>query len=299
MKGQLNSLTNNNVKEQNLSNAVVSRLQQFGIRPKHHLGQNFLVDELVYDAILRDAQLSKKISVIEIGTGLGTLTERLADQANKVITIENDFSLIKKLPQVLSQHKNVTLVPGNVLDIPNGELLRLLPAKSSYKVVANIPYYITGKIIQKFLRGDSLPTEIILMVQREVAERISAPTGKTSMLSVVAQSLAKVELLFPVSSTSFFPEPKVQSAVIRLIPYKTPKDRDQLEIMFKVAKMSFAHRRKKLSNGLSSSLQRKPKEIDDVLAGISVDAQARPQELSLEQWMGLTKTLLTRNWISG
>ena len=282
------------MKEKDISHAVTRRLQDFHIRPKHNLGQNFLVDDAVYDGIVDAAHLTHDTCVIEIGTGLGTLTERLAKLSRYVVTVENDHSLIKKLPLVLSQLKNVTLVPGNVLDIPNNELFSLFPSSATtYKVVANIPYYITGKIIQKFILGDRLPTEIILMVQKEVAERISAGPGKMSMLSVVAQSLSDVKILFPVDAKSFFPEPKVRSAVIRLKPKSHQQSEEQsLETMFKVAKMGFAHRRKKLSKGLSSSLHMAPRDLEQMFDDFGISRGARPQELTLLQWENLTQKLV-------
>lgn len=287
------------MKEKDFSHAVTRRLQEFHIRPKHHLGQNFLVDDAVYDRLVGAAQLTPQTCVIEIGTGLGTLTERLAQVARHVVTVENDHSLIKKLPSIFSRFKNVTLVPGNALDIPNNELFCLFPnSATTYKVVANIPYYITGKIIQKFILGERLPSEIILMVQKEVAERISAKPGKMSMLSVVAQSLSDVEILFPVEAKSFFPEPKVRSAVIRLVPKFHAKSGLALETMFKVAKMGFVHRRKKLSKGLSSSLHMIPKNLEQILDTLGIPTGARPQELTLSQWENLTEKLVTNGLVA-
>lgn len=255
------------------------------------MGQNFLVDDMVYEAIVDAAQLTKDSFVVEIGTGLGTLTEVLAEQAKKVVTVENDLGLVKKLPQIFSRIPNVTLVPGNILDIPNEELLSLFPKGSSYSLVANIPYYITGKIIRKFILGDAIPDKIIFMVQKEVAERIAASLGKMSMLSVVAQSLAKVENLFSVPAKSFFPEPKVNSAVIRLTPITSPYAPEELEAMFKLAKMGFAHRRKKLSNALSGSLHKNSQDIEKDLREVGLRPDSRAQELTLENWHTLVKLL--------
>jgi 16S rRNA (adenine1518-N6/adenine1519-N6)-dimethyltransferase len=252
--------------------------------------------------------------VIEVGPGEGVLTERLVKRAKKVMAIEIDKDLAAKLNARFKKAKNLDIISADILEINLPELIEknakihLTPDpspyqgegrnKPSYKVIANIPYYITSPIIRLFLETKYPPTEMLLMVQKEVAERICAKAGKLSILALSVQYYAEPELLFTVPRSAFFPIPEVDSAVIRITRNEepacaeTPKDRKEAaKKFFKLVKAGFSAKRKTLVNNLSNSLQLEKSVIEKKLKQIGISAKQRAQELSLADWKKLTELL--------
>lgn len=268
------------------------QLHALHIRPKHSFGQNFLIDELVYQSILDAAQVTSQSNIIEIGTGLGTLSRMLADHAKRVVTVENDKSLIRILPNEFKGYDNIKLVPGDFLQIPLKDLVSLFGQdNSTYAIVANLPYNITAKILQKILYESPAPKTAVFMMQREVAQRISALPGDMSMISLMVQWKAEVSYIREVAPESFYPSPEVHSAIvflkIRATDPETLPPSNTIEDIFRFAHAAFHLRRKKLANSLSGMVRITPRQVEQVLVDVGLSKNARPQELSLKQWISL------------
>lgn len=243
------------------------------VRAKKSLGQNFLVNEGVLDRIVAAADVRPDDTIIEIGPGTGALTGRLAASGARVVAIEKDRRLIDPLKEQFISHPNVTITEGDVLEWQPG-----LPA-GSYKVVANIPYYLTSHLIRQMLEVWPSPSVAVLMVQEEVAERMMAAPPNMNLLALSVQLYAKPSRIMRVSRGSFRPMPDVDSAVVRLdIP--TTGDAHQREVL-SIARRAFAHKRKQLGSLIP----------EQALASVGLTRTARPQELSLDQWKQLAAAL--------
>lgn len=249
------------------------------------LGQNFLKDSNVLQKIIQSSCLKASDTIIEIGPGEGVLTEELAKKAKQVIAIELDNKLFKNLQEKFKNQKNIHILNEDILKTNLPELLKKYTF-NDYKVVANIPYYITSPIIQLFLETIFPPKEMVLMIQKEVAERICAKIGQMSILAVSVQYRAKPELLFLVDKSSFNPAPKVDSAVIKISKIETQK-KENTKKFFRTVKAGFCAKRKTLINNLSSSLQIDKKQIEQILKEIDIKPNQRAQELSIEHWKKL------------
>jgi 16S rRNA (adenine1518-N6/adenine1519-N6)-dimethyltransferase len=279
------------------------------------LGQNFLRDNAVLDRIIQSANLSVDDFVLEVGPGEGVLTKELARLAGKVIAIETDEELAKKTAtnfkfeilnlksslncKILNFKNKATIVTADILEINLPELLEQNNF-TNYKVIANIPYYITSPIIRLFLETKYPPTEMILMVQKEVAERICAKARKMSILALSVQYYADAELLFTVPKTAFSPVPEVDSAVIRITRNKKQKTRllrqladpaGEAKKFFRIVKAGFSAKRKTLVNNLSTSLKSEKSVVEEKLKQIGISKNQRAQELSLEDWKKLVKLI--------
>ncbi len=276
--------------------------------PKKSLGQNFLRDDAILNRIIKSANLNASDNVIEIGPGEGVLTKELVKHANKLILIEKDDQLANKLAHnfqfsifnfqlisndlILKFKNKSAIIAGDILEI---NLPRLIEKNNfqKYKVVANIPYYITSPIIRLFLETAYPPEEMILMVQREVAERICASPGQHSILSISVQYYAKPELLFNVKKESFWPVPEVDSAVIKI---RVAQNREHLTkekdaAFFRVVKAGFSAKRKTLLNNLSTSLQLNKNIVKEKIISIGHLSTVRAQELSVTDWQKLVELL--------
>jgi 16S rRNA (adenine1518-N6/adenine1519-N6)-dimethyltransferase len=242
---------------------------------KKHLGQNFLFDPSLLLNIIRSADLSDKDTVLEIGPGPGRLTRLLAERVKKVIAIELDHYLYNRLTEELKDLDNIDLVLGDALKFPYERLDR-------FKVVANIPYYITTPIIFRLIDARKSVQSMTLTIQKEVAARIVAGPGTKDygVLSIMVQFHAEPELKFVIPKEAFRPVPKVDSAVIHMKLRRKPAVSVQDEAFFKsVVKKAFAQRRKTLSNSLKSF-----KNIKDILIQAGIDPQRRPETLSIEEF---------------
>lgn len=261
-------------------------LRAHGLHPRKALGQNFLVDREALDSVVRAAELCPHELVLEIGPGVGTLTNALAERGADIVAVELDEGLAVALSDRMAPRRNVKVVPGNALHL---DLTPWLPVERPYKVVANIPYYITAQIVRHFLANTRRPALMVLMVQKEVAERLAAKPGRLSLLGVSAQFYAHVEIVRTVPASSFLPPPQVDSAIVRLTPHTTPPVQvDDEERFFRVVKAGFGEKRKQLHNALVRGLAHIPAhQIDAALAGAGIDRTRRAETLSLDEWGAL------------
>jgi len=267
------------------SGQVGELLRQSGIRPKKRLGQHFLIDEAILDTIVVAAELSSEDTVIEIGPGLGILTGELARRAGKVIAVELDTRLASLLKRRLASLANVDVINADILKVSPSQLLE---TKSDYKVVANLPYYITSPILRRFVEASPKPSLMVVMVQKEVGEAIVAGPGKMSLLAVSLQVYSKPKIISHVPSQSFYPQPKVDSAIVRfdLLPQPAVKVAD-INGFFQVVKCGFTSPRKQLHNSLAQGMGVKPAEVALLLERAGIESQRRAETLSLEEWARL------------
>jgi len=272
-------------------------LEQWNLRPSKGLGQNFLVDQTALKKIVAAAELTPDDVVLEIGAGLGTLTRQLARNAGCVVAVELDQRLMPVLQSVLIDLDNVTLIQGDILALDPAALISAAsvqhPASSiQYKVVANLPYYITSAVLRHLLEASLKPQRMVITVQREVAERIVAKPGQMSLLAVSVQFYGQPRLLFRIKPGSFYPSPGVQSAVVRIDLHATPPvPVGDTAAFFRVVRAGFAQRRKQLRNGLAAGLGLPPDEVATQLKEVDVDPRRRAQALSLEEWVRVTRVL--------
>jgi 16S rRNA (adenine1518-N6/adenine1519-N6)-dimethyltransferase len=278
--------------------ALRALLDTHGLRPKKSLGQNFLVNENLLKAIVRAADVQPTDCVIEVGPGVGTLTHQLALAAECVIAVELDQDMVAILRETLAEHHNVTIVHDDILKVDIAKILNpksqpptssLQPPASNlqlppYKVVANLPYYITSAVIRKFLDGTHKPTALVLMTQHEVAQRIMAQPGDMSLLAVSVQFYARPALVMKLSAGAFYPAPQVDSAVIRLDVRATQPDVD-VEKFFRVVQAGFSQKRKQLRNSLAAGLNIATTESEALLQRAGIDMQRRAQTLTIEEWV--------------
>jgi 16S rRNA (adenine1518-N6/adenine1519-N6)-dimethyltransferase len=259
------------------------------IKAKKSLGQNFLIDAEIIERIFEVADVQKTDHVLEIGPGTGVLTFRLSDLVQKLVAIELDHQLVERLEQHFIDSKSVSILEGNILDVHLEELLHAAGlADHPYKIVANIPYYITAPIIRTLLSLEHQPVSMTLMVQNEVADRLAAKPGDMSLLSMMVQFYADIEKKFVVPKTAFDPAPKVESAIVYIVP-KRPYDPEEDRKVFRLARAGFAARRKTLANNLSTSLSLSREEVERGLEAAGLRKDIRAQALSVEDWEKLRK----------
>jgi len=260
------------------------------MRPKKLLGQNFLKDKTVLQKIIEAADLKPNDSVIEIGPGTGILTEELIKHAGKVIAIEKDDNLAEKIDSRFRGNDKVKIINEDILKINLPELIEQNNFEN-YKVVANIPYYITSPIIRLFLETRYPPRVMFLTLQKEVAERICGRPGQMSVLAVSVQYYAQPELLFYINKKAFWPIPEVDSAAVRIEARRKKPEEGSIETkkFFRVVKAGFSAKRKTLLNNLSGSLCLDRKMTEKKLKKIPLSGTQRAQELSVEDWKELAR----------
>ena len=263
----------------------------YNIKPARSKGQNFLIKEDVYEKIIDVAELKKDDVILEVGPGLGFLTEKLAVKAEQVVAVELDDKLANALQIRLKEEKvkNVEVVNENVLEIFKFSNFQIFKKKLNYKIVANLPYNITSVFLRKFLTSEYKPEMMVLMLQKEVAERIIAKPGKMSLLAVSVQYYAQAEILHYVPANNFWPEPKVDSAIIKLKVIKSIKSKVNEREFFRLAKIGFSSKRKMLKNNLANGYHITQDEAEERIVEIGFDPKIRAQELSVEDWEKLLK----------
>jgi len=268
---------------------VKNLLRQSGLRARKSLGQHFLIDEAVLSTIIEAAELSPKDVVVEVGPGLGILTVELARLAGKVIAVELDTELASLLQRRLALLSNLRVVNADILKV---KLVQLLGGKNNYKVVANLPYYITSPVLRYFVEAAPKPSLMVMMVQKEVGEAIVARPGNMSILAVSLQLYSRVRIIAPVPAQSFYPQPKVDSVVLRfdMLPEPAVKVGD-IKRFFEVVKSGFSSPRKQLHNSLAHGLGMKPAEIIPLLKQVDIDPERRAETLTLEEWSKLHEVM--------
>lgn len=251
--------------------------------PKKSLGQHWLKNRAVLSAIADDARITAEDTVLEIGPGLGTLTSELLARAKNVVAVELDEELARKLPGQF---------PGKNLEVVNQDILTydLSRLPHQYVVVANVPYYITSRIVQLLLTTDNKPRTIVLLVQKEVAERLAAEPGGMSILAVSAQVFAEVSLGDVVPAEYFTPPPKVDSQVVvlRVRPQSLLGSIDE-RTFFRVVRAGFSAKRKKLRSSLAGGLAISKDEAEALLEKASINPSARAEALAIEDWLRLAE----------
>ena len=253
------------------------------LKNKKELGQNWLKDRTVLRAIADEAGITPDDTVFEIGPGLGTLTSELLRRAQRVIAVEFDADLAAKLPGQFPG-KDLSVVHQDILDYD----LDQLPA--DYKVVANVPYYITSKIIEKLMTARNKPSVVVILVQQEVAERIAAKPGDMSILAVSAQMFAETRLGIKVPREYFTPPPKVDSQVVVLTTRNTPLVAPEDErAFFRVVKAGFSANRKKLRSSIAAGLAISKPDAEQLLRHATIDSNSRAEDLSLADWQRLAR----------
>jgi 16S rRNA (adenine1518-N6/adenine1519-N6)-dimethyltransferase len=261
-------------------NELENFLRKNNLAPKHSLGQNFLIDAGVLNSILVAGELVSSDVVVEIGSGLGVLTRELSKLSAKVIALEFDAETFVALQKNLADYSNVEL---HQLDVR-----KFTPPKNSYKLIANIPYYLTSPILRQFyVETLSRPEVSVLLIQKEVAEKICAK-DKLSVLALQVKVFAEAEIICTVGKESFLPPPKVKSAVIKLTLKKTPEiPQGDIEEFFKLLHMGFHSPRKKIAGSLVAGFPFTKEITNRIIAASGIDTEKRPEDLSISDWQKL------------
>lgn len=261
------------------------------IRPSKRLGQHFLTDPRILESIAAAAELTPADSVLEIGPGLGHLTRVLAAHAGRVVAVELDAALAAKLKAELADTPNVTIVRGDILTrapvewMKEGRTRAGRGASPHFKVVANLPYYITSAILRHLLQAPQKPSVVVVMVQREVAQRMLAQPPAMNLLAVSVQFFAQVRLVRTIAPGAFYPRPKVESALVRIdVRDKPLLDLEDTEQFFRLVHAGFGERRKQLRNSIAHGLGLRPQAAEHLLARGQIDPVRRAETLSLDEW---------------
>jgi 16S rRNA (adenine1518-N6/adenine1519-N6)-dimethyltransferase len=269
----------------NETGPISALLKKHHLRPDKNLGQNFLTDPGILEQIVESAEINNQDTILEIGAGLGHLTNHLALKAKRVVAVELDKRLIPVLEETLQAHNNVRIVQGDILQINPTDLVQ----DENYLVVANIPYYITSSILRNLLESEITPKRIILTIQYEVAQRVCAPSGRMSVLALSVLMYGKPTLVKRIPARAFYPPPKVDSAVIRINLYPNPLlPEGKREQFFNLVKAGFLHKRKTLRNSLSKGLRWPVEWTGDLLSAADINPQRRAETLSFSEWLEVT-----------
>lgn len=271
-------------------------LARYNMSAKKKFGQNFLIDGGVLEGIVEAAGVTDKDCVLEIGPGIGTLTQYLAEAAGRVVAVEIDKTLLPVLADTLSEYDNVTVINEDVLKVDIDRIIEEYNERRPIKVVANLPYYITTPIIMKLFESGALIESITVMVQKEVADRMAAGPGNKDYgsLSLAVGFYAEANTVIDVPPSSFIPQPNVGSAVVKLTKYPEPKvNVKDAKYLFEIIRTSFNQRRKTLSNSLSNnaSLGVSRDKVSAALVKMGIDERARGETLTLEQFAELSDIL--------
>jgi len=267
--------------------SVPALLRSHGLQPNKRLGQSFLADPAVLGRIADAAGLQPDDVVLEVGAGLGTLTRLLAERAGRVLAVEIDDGLLKVLREQVAGLANVQIVPGDILRVP---LFGLAPR--GYKLVGNVPYYITSAILRRFLEEAPRPSLLVVTVQREVAERIVAQPGDMSLLAVSVQFYGQPQIVARIPAGAFYPPPEVDSAVLRVVVSEQPAVPGVDErAFFRAVRAGFGQKRKTLRNSLRAGLVLDSGHVAAALARAGIDPERRAETLSLEEWGAVVRAL--------
>lgn len=266
----------------NLLEKTLELSKLYDIKPDHSKGQNFLIEEDFFDQAIAASEIKPTDTVLEIGPGLGFLTEKLANVSKKVIAVELDQKLAELLKAkfVAQNVSNVEVISDDILKI-NDDFF----AGFDYKIVANLPYNITSIFLRKFLTAKNKPQSLVLMLQKEVVERIVATVPQMSILALSVQFYAHTEIVSIVPAEAFWPKPEVNSALIKIV-LKKPEELLKVDqtLFFRLIKIGYSAKRKMLKNNIGNGLHLSPSEVEKILVAAGYNSKARAQELSLEDW---------------
>lgn len=265
-------------------------LKKDNLWAKKSLGQNFLIDEIALNSIIEAADLQPNDQIIEVGPGTGFLTEKLIEKAKQVTAVEYDEDMVHVLNGRFQKVKNLEIIHSDILKF-NIENWTLGIGNCHYKVVANIPYYITSPLIKLFLQAKKRPSTMVLLVQKEVAEKICGITGK-SLITIETQLFGDPEIIMEVPSKSFHPAPKVDSAILKIKVHDQPLvAENELKDFLRIVKFGYSQKRKKLCNTLSAGLRIKPAVIKSILEDMGINTDIRAEKLDISDWKDLLKLL--------
>ena len=271
-------------------------LKKYKALPLKRLGQNFLINKNALEKFIRAVDIRKDNVVIEIGPGTGLITKELSKKAKKIIAIEKDPRMIEILENNLKSYKNVKIVKGDILRISLTEFFKNSKGQKiknfSYKVAGNLPFAISAPVIRKFLEAERKPREMTFIIQKEVAQKICARPPKMNLLAVSIQIYSKPKVVGFISKKSFWPEPKADGAIIKIIPFKSPLLPPKISagLFFKIAKAGFSHPRKQILNNLSNKLKLKKEAVRSWLLKNKVDPSQRAESLTIKNWISLTSS---------
>ena len=269
---------------------VPALLARYRLQPNKGLGQNFLIDEAALEAIVKGSGVEKTESVLEIGPGLGSLTRCLAVHAEQVVAVELDRKMIPVLKETLKPFPNVEIVQSDILEYDPSVVFQ----RSSYRVVANIPYYITSAGIRHLLELSARPVSMTLTIQKEVAERICAEPGDLSLLALSVRIYGDPSYIQTIDKNAFHPVPKIDSAVVRIDLFDTPLvPSAETDRFFRMIKAGFAQKRKTLRNSLTSGLGLGREKIEAALSLAGIDPARRAETLTIPEWLTLQKELFS------
>jgi 16S rRNA (adenine1518-N6/adenine1519-N6)-dimethyltransferase len=279
-------------------------LDHFDIQAKKQLGQHFLVNSGILKNITRAAELAPSDLIIEVGPGIGVLTHALVEEAGWVIAVELDNRMAEALKETLVPHTNFSIINKDILEVEPQDLITAEQSRfpagmtdiSNYKLVANLPYYITQPIIRHFCEARLKPRIMIIMVQKEVAQNIVAKPGDLRILAVSVQFYGKPEIMGYVPAGNFFPVPKVDSAILKITLYPQPRYKVSSDKnFFRIVRAGFCATRKQIANSLAQGLALPKSEVLSLLQKAGVEPQKRPETLTLEEWAALERTFAEAN----
>jgi 16S rRNA (adenine1518-N6/adenine1519-N6)-dimethyltransferase len=261
-------------------------LARHGLRPNKSFGQHFLISRHALEAVIEAARLAPGDNVLEVGAGTGVLTVELAPRAKRVVAVELDRNILPVLRETTARFPNVEIIPRDLLDVHPEQVF----GEEPYKLVANLPYYITALTLRHFLEASNRPREMVVMVQREVARRMTAAPGDMSLLGLSVQFYAEPRIVTYVPPTAFFPPPEVESAVVRLeLRPEPPLTGAARERLFQLAHAAFAEKRKQIHNSLARNLHVPQETVARWLATADIAPTRRAETLSLDDWLRLTR----------
>ncbi len=264
------------------------------IKIKKFRGQNFLISQKILEKIIVTADLKRKDNILEVGAGLGTLTLALAPQVQKIIAVEKEEKFIPLLEKNFKRFSHVKIIPGDILTL---NMPRIFQKESfiagKYKIVANLPYYLSSHFLKIFLQKNLRPSSFVLLLQKEVAERITASPPKMNLLAVSVQIFGKPKIVFLVPKENFWPQPKITSAVLKIDCFEKPLIAEKEEKnFFRMVKAGFSQKRKTLVNALSAGLHLPKEKIKKIIGELGLPEKIRAQNLTLGDWQKINKKLL-------
>lgn len=268
-------------------------LHKYHLTPNKVRGQNFLISDEVLDYIIKAADLKSSDLVLEVGPGLGALTTRLLAKVTRVVAFEVDKNLQNLLNNLVRLNKNLALHWQDILSLKERQWQDILVEQkvSKYKIVANIPYYLTGKFINQFLSFKQPPQSMVLMLQKEVAERIEIKDGKNSLLSLAVAFYGRAQIVRLVTKNNFFPIPKVDSAILKIDQIKAWQYKEDEKLVWQLIKRGMVHKRKKLFNNLLSDPKIDKDKLAKIFLALKIDQNARAEDLDKDLWLKLTSEI--------